>query len=71
MGCIVRTAGVGRSNEELRWDLDYLLNVWEAIKQVVVARPSPFLIYQDSSFNRRLTMGDTQLKIDRLCNSAA
>ena len=49
MGCIVRTAGVGRSTEELRWDLDYLLNVWEAIKQVVVSRPSPFLIYQEGN----------------------
>ena len=49
MGCIVRTAGVGRSIEELRWDLDYLLNVWEAIKQVVVSRPSPFLIYQEGN----------------------
>ncbi len=49
MGCIVRTAGVGRSNEELQWDLDYLLSVWEAIKQVVVSRPSPFLIYQEGN----------------------
>jgi ribonuclease E len=49
MGCIVRTAGVGRSTEELRWDLDYLLRVWEAIKQVVVTRPSPFLIYQEGN----------------------
>ena len=49
MGCIVRTAGVGRSIEELRWDLDYLLNVWEAIKQVVVSKPSPFLIYQEGN----------------------
>ncbi|TVQ46256.1 MAG: ribonuclease E, partial [Gammaproteobacteria bacterium] len=48
MGAIVRTAGVGRSAEELQWDLDYLLSVWEAIKQVVVSRPSPFLIYQES-----------------------
>jgi ribonuclease E len=49
MGCIVRTAGVGRSTEELRWDLDYLLNVWEAIKSVVVTRPAPFLIYQEGN----------------------
>ena len=49
MGCIVRTAGVGRSIEELRWDLDYLLSVWEAIKQVVVSRRSPFLIYQEGN----------------------
>jgi ribonuclease E len=49
MGCIVRTAGVGRSAEELRWDLDYLLRVWEAIKAVVVTRPAPFLIYQEGN----------------------
>ena len=49
MGCIVRTAGVGRSIEELRWDLDYLLKVWEAILAVVVTRPAPFLIYQEGN----------------------
>ena len=49
MGCIVRTAGVGRSIEELRWDIDYLLSIWEAIKEVVVARPAPFLIYQEGN----------------------
>ncbi len=49
MGCIVRTAGVGRSHEELRWDLDYLLSVWEAIKSVVLSRPAPFLIYQEGN----------------------
>src|SRR5690606_5601473 len=49
MGCIVRTAGVGRSTEELRWDLDYLLRVWESILQVVVTRPAPFLIYQEGN----------------------
>ena len=49
MGCIVRTAGIGRGTEELKWDLDYLLRVWEAIKQVVVTRPSPFLIYQEGN----------------------
>jgi ribonuclease E len=49
MGCIIRTAGVGRSIEELRWDLDYLLSVWESIKSVVVTRPAPFLIYQEGN----------------------
>ena len=49
MGCIVRTAGVGRSTEELKWDAEYLLSVWEAVKQVVISKPSPFLIYQESN----------------------
>ena len=31
MGLIVRTAGVGRAVEELQWDLNYLLSLWEAI----------------------------------------
>src|SRR6056297_57207 len=49
MGAIVRTAGVGRSLEELQWDLDNLLQVWEAIKRTAVERPAPFLIYQESN----------------------
>ncbi|HUO82436.1 MAG TPA: Rne/Rng family ribonuclease, partial [Gammaproteobacteria bacterium] len=49
MGAIVRTAGVGRSTEELKWDMDYLLGVWEAIKKVAVERPAPLLIYQESN----------------------
>jgi len=49
MGIIIRTAGVGRSVEELQWDLDYLIQVWEAIEKASVGRPSPFLIYQESN----------------------
>ncbi|MDH4294562.1 MAG: S1 RNA-binding domain-containing protein, partial [Betaproteobacteria bacterium] len=44
MSVILRTAGIERSAEELRWDIENLLKVWEAIKKVVVERPSPFLI---------------------------
>ncbi len=49
MGVIVRTAGVGRSDEELNWDMNYLLGIWEAIKQAVVTRDAPSLIFQDSN----------------------
>jgi len=49
MSVILRTAGIDRSGEELAWDLDNLLAVWEAIKKVVVERPSPFLIYRESN----------------------
>jgi len=48
MGVIIRTAGVGRSTEELQWDLDYLLNVWKAIDEASQTRPAPFLIFQES-----------------------
>ncbi|HIB3370891.1 ribonuclease E [Pseudomonas aeruginosa] len=49
MGLIVRTAGLGRSTEELQWDLDYLLQLWSAIKEASGERSAPFLIYQESN----------------------
>ncbi len=48
MGVIVRTAGVGRSVEEMQWDLDYLNQVWVAIENAAKERSAPFLIYQES-----------------------
>ncbi|WP_456375630.1 ribonuclease E [Thiolapillus sp.] len=49
MGLIVRTAGVGKSAEELQWDLDYLLQLWGAIETSTQERKAPFLVYQDSN----------------------
>src|ERR1700733_6217913 len=46
MGLIVRTAGSGKSHDELQWDLDILLRHWEAINKVAEDRGAPFLIYQ-------------------------
>lgn len=49
LGLILRTAGVGKSSEELQWDLDYLLQLWEAIDDAADTRKAPFLIYQDQN----------------------
>ncbi|MEZ8350259.1 ribonuclease E [Vibrio splendidus] len=49
MGLIVRTAGVGKSAEELEWDLNVLLNHWGAIKQASDSNAAPFLIHQESN----------------------
>jgi ribonuclease E len=49
MGMIVRTAGIGRSGEELQWDLDYLVHLWSVIEQAAAERPAPFLVYQESN----------------------
>src|SRR5258705_30132 len=47
MGAIVRTAGVGRSTEELQWDLNNLKTAWDAIVAANDGRPAPFLIFQE------------------------
>ncbi|MGH8128673.1 MAG: ribonuclease E/G, partial [Gammaproteobacteria bacterium] len=49
MSVIVRTAGVGRSLEQINWDLDYMCRIWESIRQATESRPAPFLIYQESN----------------------
>ena len=48
MGVIVRTAGIGRSTEELQWDLNYLVKVWQAITEAA-HQSAPFLIYRESN----------------------
>lgn len=48
MGLIVRTAGVGKTTEELAYDLDYLVSGWGRIKDMADSRPAPFLIHQES-----------------------
>ncbi|SFX45461.1 ribonuclease E [Marinospirillum alkaliphilum] len=49
MGVIVRTAGIGRSSEELQWDMDYLVKIWESINTAATQKPAPFLIYRESN----------------------
>ncbi len=49
MGVIVRTAGIGRSSEELQWDLDYLVQLWDAIQRASEERAAPCLLLQESN----------------------
>ncbi|MDH3355591.1 MAG: ribonuclease E, partial [Chromatiales bacterium] len=49
MGVIVRTAGVGKSQEELQWDLNYLEQLSDAIDEAATNGKAPFLIYQEGN----------------------
>jgi len=49
MSLIARTAGIGRTQEELQWDLNYLLQLWRAIDAAAGSASGAFLIYQESS----------------------
>ncbi len=46
---IARTAGIGKSTEELQWDLDFLLQLWNAIERASDEKSAPFLVYQESN----------------------
>src|SRR5215468_4238645 len=49
MSVIARTAGIGRTLEELNWDLNYLLQLWQAVDGAAKSQSGAFLIYQESS----------------------
>ncbi|MEM0952685.1 MAG: ribonuclease E [Pseudomonadota bacterium] len=49
MGVIIRTAGIGRTSEELQWDLNYLLQLWDAVKQAGDDETAPSLLLQESN----------------------
>jgi ribonuclease E len=49
MSIIARTAGIGRSLEELQWDLNYLKQLWDAIEEAAKSEKAPSLIYLESS----------------------
>lgn len=46
---IARTAGIGKSPEELQWDLDFLLQLWGVIAEAANSQEAPFLVYQESN----------------------
>lgn len=51
MSTIARTAGIGRSLEELQWDLNYLLKLWDAIKEAA----TPQYVFETTEDGKKVT----------------
>lgn len=66
MGLIIRTAGGGRSQEELQWDLDILLRLWDIIQRSADERPASFLIYQEGNAVIRALRDYLRKEIDEI-----
>ncbi|MEY3807156.1 MAG: Ribonuclease [Pseudomonadota bacterium] len=66
MGLIVRTAGCGKNAEELQWDLNYLLQLWEAIERSANENSAPFLVFQESNVIIRALRDHLRGNIDEI-----
>ncbi|MEY4194425.1 MAG: hypothetical protein RLZZ226_793, partial [Pseudomonadota bacterium] len=66
MGLIVRTAGGGKSAEELQWDLNYLLQLWEVIERSASEKPAPVLVFQESNVIIRALRDHLRADIDEI-----
>ncbi|MDP2180171.1 Rne/Rng family ribonuclease [Methylicorpusculum sp.] len=66
MGLIIRTAGCGKNAEELQWDLNYLLQLWEAIERTSKEQTAPFLVFQESNVIIRALRDHLRSNIDEI-----
>jgi ribonuclease E len=66
MGLIVRTAGCGKNAEELQWDLNYLMQLWEAIERSSNEQKAPFLVFQESNVIIRALRDHLRGNIDEI-----
>ncbi|OUS29333.1 hypothetical protein A9Q99_09520 [Gammaproteobacteria bacterium 45_16_T64] len=67
MGVIIRTAGIGRKLEELQWDLNYLLDLWNSISNAGNNNAAPLLIYQESNVIIRTIRDYLRQDIGEVC----
>ncbi len=53
MGLIIRTAGAKRTKAEIKRDYEYLLRLWETIRETTLSSNAPSLIYEEENLVRR------------------
>jgi ribonuclease E len=53
MGLIIRTAGAKRTKAEIKRDYEYLLRLWETIRETTLASNAPAMIYEEENLVRR------------------
>ena len=53
MGVIMRTAGMERTKAEIKRDLDYLLRLWEDVRELTLTSTAPTLVYEEGNLIKR------------------
>jgi len=66
MGCIVRTAGLQRSRQEIKRDFDYLARLWDGIREQTLTSSAPALVYGDSDLIKRAIRDIYNKEIDEV-----
>ena len=53
MGVILRTAGASRTKPEVKRDFEYLLRMWETVRELTLGSVAPSLVYEEGSLIKR------------------
>ncbi len=53
MGIILRTAGASRTKPEIKRDYEYLMRLWESVRELTLSSSAPALVYEEGSLIKR------------------
>ena len=53
MGIILRTAGASRTKPEIKRDYEYLMRLWESVRELTLSSAAPALVYEEGSLIKR------------------
>ena len=53
MGLIIRTAGAARTKQEIKRDFEYLLRLWESVRDLTLQSTAPSLVYEEGNLIKR------------------
>ncbi|MBN9247940.1 MAG: ribonuclease E/G, partial [Hyphomicrobium sp.] len=53
MGLIIRTAGAARTKQEIKRDFEYLLRLWESVRELTLQSTAPSLVYEEGDLIKR------------------
>ncbi len=53
MGLIIRTAGAARTKQEIKRDYEYLLRLWESVRDMTLQSTAPCLVYEEGNLIKR------------------
>ncbi|MFZ4805647.1 MAG: Rne/Rng family ribonuclease [Hyphomicrobiaceae bacterium] len=53
MGLIIRTAGAARTKQEIKRDFEYLLRLWESVRELTLHSTAPSLVYEEGDLIKR------------------
>ena len=66
MGVILRTAGAARTKQEVRRDFEYLLRMWETVRETTLSSSAPTLVYEEGSLIKRAIRDLYSKEIDEI-----
>ncbi|MEM9029223.1 MAG: ribonuclease E/G, partial [Pseudomonadota bacterium] len=67
MGLIIRTAGAARTKQEIKRDFEYLLRLWESVRDLTLRSIAPALVYEEGDLIKRSIRDLYSKDIDEIC----